>query len=43
MGLNEACRFLPALVGGINVMNGKLTHKAVAEAHGLKYEAPPLA
>jgi alanine dehydrogenase len=43
MGLSEACRVQPALIGGINVMNGKLTHKAVAEAHGLKYEAPPLA
>jgi alanine dehydrogenase len=42
MGLNEACRFQPALVGGINVMNGKLTHKAVAHAHGLPYEPPPL-
>jgi len=43
LGLSEACRVQPALIGGINVMNGKLTHKAVAEAHGLKYEAPPLA
>jgi alanine dehydrogenase len=43
MGLNEACRVQPALVGGINTMNGKLTHKAVAEAHGMKYEAPDLA
>jgi alanine dehydrogenase len=42
MGLNEACRIMPSLVGGINVMKGKLTHKAVAEAHGLKYEAPSL-
>jgi alanine dehydrogenase len=33
---------MPSLVGGINVMKGKLTHKAVAEAHGLKYEAPSL-
>ena len=32
----------PALVGGINVMGGKLTHKAVAEAHGMKFEAPKL-
>ena len=43
LGLPEACRKQPALVGGINVMNGKVTHKAVAEAHGMKYEAPPLA
>jgi alanine dehydrogenase len=43
LGLQEACRMQPALVGGINVMNGKLTHKAVADAHGLKWEAPALA
>ena len=43
MGLTEACRVQPALVGGINVMNGKLTHKAVAEAHNLPWEPPPLA
>src|SRR5271170_3598543 len=42
MGLLEACRVQPALVGGINVMNGKVTHKAVADAHGLKCEAPQL-
>jgi len=36
-GLKEACRRQPALLGGINVMGGKLTHKAVAEAHGMKY------
>jgi alanine dehydrogenase len=36
-GLAEACRLQPALVSGINVMNGKLTHKAVAEAHGLPF------
>jgi alanine dehydrogenase len=38
-GLAEACRSHPALLGGINVMNGKLTHKAVAEAHGMNWEA----
>src|SRR5580700_3941175 len=42
LGLKEACAVQPALVGGINVMSGKLTHKAVAEAHGLPYEPPPL-
>jgi alanine dehydrogenase len=40
LGLKEACQKQPALVGGINVMGGKLTHKAVAEAHGLQYDAP---
>ncbi len=39
-GLAEACRLHPALLGGINVMNGKLTHPAVAEAHGMKWEKP---
>ncbi|HWI58238.1 MAG TPA: alanine dehydrogenase [Bacillota bacterium] len=40
-GLAEACQRQPALLGGINVMQGKLTHKAVADAHGLPY-TPPL-
>jgi alanine dehydrogenase len=40
LGLKEACQKQPALIGGINVMGGKLTHKAVAEAHGMTYEAP---
>ena len=34
-GLAEACRRQPALGTGINVMNGKITQKAVAEAHGM--------
>ncbi len=42
LGLAEACRHQPALVGGINVMHGKLTHKAVAEAHGMAWEPPAL-
>jgi alanine dehydrogenase len=41
-GLAEACHRQPALLSGINVMNGKLTHKAVAEAHGLPCSPPPL-
>jgi len=36
--LSEACRLHPGLLGGINVMNGQLTHPAVAEAHGMKWE-----
>src|SRR5947207_10597229 len=39
-GLAEACQRQPALAGGVNVMNGKVTCKAVAEAHGLPYSAP---
>lgn len=38
LGLAEACARQPALRGGINVMQGKLTHPAVAEAHGLPCE-----
>ena len=41
-GLAEACQVQPALVSGINVMDGKITHKAVAEAHGLAYSPPAL-
>jgi alanine dehydrogenase len=41
-GLAEACRKHPALVGGINVMGGAVTHPAVAEAHGFSCAAPTL-
>src|SRR5437660_6544300 len=40
LGLDEACKKQPAIVGGINTRDGKLTCRAVAEAHGLKYDAP---
>src|SRR6266699_1629661 len=40
LGLDGACKKQPALIGGINTREGKLTCRAVAEAHGLKYEAP---
>jgi len=39
-GLEKACQLQPALTGGINTRDGRLTCQAVAEAHGLKY-APP--
>ena len=39
-GLAEACQKQPSLVGGINVMNGKITCKAVADAHGLAFSQP---
>jgi alanine dehydrogenase len=39
-GLEEACKKQPALAGGINTRDGKLTCQAVAEAHGLKYQPP---
>ncbi len=40
LGLKEACQKQPALIGGINVMHGKVAHKAVADAHGMQYVAP---
>ncbi len=40
LGLAEACERQPALLSGINIMAGKLTHKAVAEAHGMGWSAP---
>jgi alanine dehydrogenase len=40
VGIDEACKKQPALTGGINTREGKLTCHAVAEAHGLKYQPP---
>jgi alanine dehydrogenase len=39
-GLEGACKRQPALIGGINTRDGRLTCQAVADAHGLKYELP---
>jgi alanine dehydrogenase len=36
-GLAEAVARDPALARGVNVLNGKVTYEAVAEAHGLDY------
>ena len=38
--LAEACQRQPALTSAINVVGGKITHKAVAEAHSLPWSAP---
>ena len=38
-GLAEACQRQPALMGGINVMDGKVTHRVVAEAHGMSHSS----
>lgn len=38
LGLEGACKKQPALIGGINTRDGKLTLQAVADAHGMKYE-----
>lgn len=40
LGLEGACKKQPALIGGINTRDGRLTCNAVAEAHSLKWEAP---
>ena len=37
LGLEAACKKQPALLGGINTRDGRLTLQAVAEAHGLPY------
>jgi alanine dehydrogenase len=39
-GLAEACQRQSALVGGINVMGGKITNPVVAAAHGLPWTPP---
>jgi alanine dehydrogenase len=40
--LGDALNRQPALLGGINVMGGKVTHKAVAEAHRMEFVAPKI-
>src|SRR5438128_2778893 len=40
LGLDEACKKQPALIGGIHTRGGKLTCHAVAGANGVKYDAP---
>jgi alanine dehydrogenase len=36
-GLAEAVERDPSLGSGVNVLHGKITHEAVAEAHSLDY------
>jgi alanine dehydrogenase len=36
-GLREAIARDPALARGVNVLDGRITNEAVAEAHGLDY------
>ncbi len=40
LGLKEAVSRQPALLGGINVFDGKVTQKAVADALGMDYHDP---
>ncbi len=37
-GLEEACKLHPALLSGINVMNGVVTCEEVAGAHGMEWQ-----
>ncbi len=39
-GLENACKKQPALIGGINTRDGRLTCQAVVEAHGFESEPP---
>jgi alanine dehydrogenase len=40
LGLEGACKRQPALTGGINTRDGKITYAAVAEAHGFQFQPP---
>jgi alanine dehydrogenase len=40
LGLDAACKRQPALRGGINLIDGRLTCRAVAEAHDLPWTDP---
>jgi alanine dehydrogenase len=39
LGIEEAIRSSKEIASGVNIYHGKLTHQAVAEAHGLSYES----
>jgi alanine dehydrogenase len=39
-GLSQACKLKPSLRGGINLMAGAVTHRAVADALGLPFSEP---
>src|SRR3954470_11582427 len=39
-GLAEATRLQPAIVSGINIQDGKVTYRPVAEAHSLPFTPP---
>ena len=41
-GLADACQRMPAFASGINVMDGLLTSRVVADAHGLPFKTAPL-
>lgn len=37
-GWKQACKEDPSLALGLNIVEGKVTYKAVADVFGLKYE-----
>jgi alanine dehydrogenase len=39
-GLAEACEKQPAMLSGVNIMNGNVTHRAIADAHGIPCTKP---
>jgi alanine dehydrogenase len=41
-GLAEAAQRQPALLSGINVHDGKVTYKPVADAHSFEFVTPKL-
>ncbi len=41
LGLAEACRKFDGLAAGVNIIDGKITCQAVAQAHGLAYTSYP--
>jgi alanine dehydrogenase len=41
-GLAEACQRMPGFAGGINVMDGLITSRVVADAHGIPFTPAPL-
>ena len=38
-GYRQALRESPALLNGLNIISGKVTHRKVAEAFGLEYHS----
>jgi len=39
-GYRQALKESPALLNGLNIIGGKITHRKVAEAFGLDYHPP---
>jgi len=41
-GVSGACQALPELIDGINIQDGNITFKGVADAHGMGWSAPTI-